>query len=34
VHDFLTNPAYAGAFVFGRKRREKRLDSEGPGAGP
>jgi hypothetical protein len=24
VHDFLTNPAYAGAFVFGRKRREKR----------
>jgi excisionase family DNA binding protein len=29
VHDFLTNPAYAGAFVFGRKRREKRLDSDG-----
>jgi DNA invertase Pin-like site-specific DNA recombinase len=29
VHDFLTNPAYAGAFVFGRTRREKRLDSEG-----
>jgi DNA invertase Pin-like site-specific DNA recombinase len=29
VHDFLTNPAYAGAFVFGRKRQEKRLDSEG-----
>src|SRR3954468_18716367 len=29
VHDFLTNPAYAGAFVFGRKRREKRLDAEG-----
>ena len=26
MHDFLTNPAYAGAFVFGRKRREKRLD--------
>ncbi len=29
VHDFLTNPAYAGAFVFGRKRREKRLDADG-----
>ncbi len=29
VHDFLTNPAYASAFVFGRKRQEKRLDSEG-----
>ncbi|HEV2819860.1 MAG TPA: recombinase family protein [Solirubrobacteraceae bacterium] len=29
VHDFLTNPAYAGAFVFGRKRSEKRLDGEG-----
>jgi excisionase family DNA binding protein len=29
VHDFLTNPAYAGAFVFGRKRQEKRLDAEG-----
>jgi DNA invertase Pin-like site-specific DNA recombinase len=29
VHDFLTNPAYAGAFVFGRKRREKRLDGNG-----
>src|SRR3954466_10289880 len=29
VHDFLTNPAYAGAFVFGRKRREKRLDQDG-----
>jgi len=29
VHDFLTNPAYAGAFVFGRKRREKRLDQTG-----
>ena len=24
VHDFLTNPAYAGAFVFGRTRTEKR----------
>ena len=30
VHDFLTNPAYAGAFVFGRTRTEKRV---GPGAG-
>jgi len=29
VHDFLTNPAYAGAFVFGRTRREKRLDRDG-----
>src|SRR3954462_4324950 len=29
VHDFLTNPAYAGAFVCGRKRRQKRLDAEG-----
>ncbi len=29
VHDFLTNPAYAGAFVFGRKRREKRVDVDG-----
>jgi excisionase family DNA binding protein len=29
VHDFLTNPTYAGAFVFGRKRREKRLDEQG-----
>jgi excisionase family DNA binding protein len=29
VHDFLTNPAYAGAFVFGRKRREKRLAEDG-----
>jgi DNA invertase Pin-like site-specific DNA recombinase len=29
VHDFLTNPAYAGAFVFGRTRREKRLDEHG-----
>jgi DNA invertase Pin-like site-specific DNA recombinase len=28
VHDFLTNPAYAGAFVFGRTRTEKTL---GPG---
>ena len=29
VHDLLTNPAYAGAFVFGRTRQEKRLDSQG-----
>jgi excisionase family DNA binding protein len=29
VHDFLTNPAYAGAFVFGRSRTEKRLDEHG-----
>ncbi len=29
VHDFLTNPAYAGAFVFGRKRQEKRLGPDG-----
>lgn len=29
IHDFLTNPAYAGAFVFGRNRTEKRLDSAG-----
>ena len=29
VHDLLTNPAYAGAFVFGRSRTEKRLDEHG-----
>jgi len=29
VHDLLTNPAYAGAFVFGRTRTEKRLDARG-----
>src|SRR4051794_26580568 len=29
VHDFLTNPVYAGAFVFGRSRTEKRLDATG-----
>lgn len=29
VHDFLTNPAYAGAFVFGRTRTEKRVDPSG-----
>jgi excisionase family DNA binding protein len=26
VHDLLTNPAYAGAFVFGRTRTQKRVD--------
>lgn len=29
VHDLLTNPAYAGTFVFGKTRQEKRLDAEG-----
>jgi excisionase family DNA binding protein len=29
VHDFLTNPAYAGAFVFGRTRREKTIGRDG-----
>ena len=29
VHDLLTNPAYAGAFVFGRTRTEKHLDASG-----
>jgi DNA invertase Pin-like site-specific DNA recombinase/predicted DNA-binding transcriptional regulator AlpA len=29
IHDFLTNPTYAGAFVFGRRRDEKRLDVDG-----
>jgi excisionase family DNA binding protein len=29
VHDFLTNPTYAGAFVFGRTRTDKRLDDAG-----
>lgn len=29
VHDFLTNPNYAGAFVFGRTRTEKRVDADG-----
>jgi len=29
VHDFLTNPAYAGAFVFGRTRTEKHLADDG-----
>lgn len=29
VHDLLTNPAYAGAFVFGRTKVEKRVDENG-----
>jgi DNA invertase Pin-like site-specific DNA recombinase len=29
IHDFLTNPAYAGAFVFGRTRTEKRVTNDG-----
>jgi excisionase family DNA binding protein len=29
VHDLLTNPAYAGAFVFGRQRQQKQLDEQG-----
>jgi hypothetical protein len=29
VHDFLTNPVYAGAFMFGRTRTEKRIDATG-----
>lgn len=29
IHDFLTNPTYAGAFVFGRTRTEKRLNDKG-----
>lgn len=29
IHDFLTNPASAGAFVFGRTRTQKRLDPNG-----
>src|SRR6266536_1708759 len=29
VYDFLTNPAYAGVFVFGRQRQEKQLDEQG-----
>jgi excisionase family DNA binding protein len=29
VHGLLTNPAYAGAFVFGRQRQVKRLDEHG-----
>jgi excisionase family DNA binding protein len=29
AHDILTNPAYAGAFVFGRQRVVKRIDEHG-----
>jgi DNA invertase Pin-like site-specific DNA recombinase len=29
VHDLLTNPCYAGAFVFGRTRTEKTVDTSG-----
>jgi DNA invertase Pin-like site-specific DNA recombinase len=29
VHDLLTNPVYAGAFVFGRSRQQKHLDQAG-----
>ena len=29
VHKLLTNPVYAGAFVFGRSRREKHVDVYG-----
>ena len=29
VHGFLTTPAYAGAYVFGRTRTEKRADASG-----
>jgi DNA invertase Pin-like site-specific DNA recombinase len=29
VHDFFTNPVYAGAFVFGRSRQHKQLDERG-----
>jgi hypothetical protein len=29
VHDFLTNPDYAGAFVFGRTRQQKSLGPDG-----
>jgi excisionase family DNA binding protein len=29
VHDLLTNPVYAGAFVFGRTRTEKRVNATG-----
>ena len=29
VHDFLTTPAYGGAYVFGRTRTEKRVDASG-----
>jgi DNA invertase Pin-like site-specific DNA recombinase len=29
VHDLLTNPCYAGAFVFGRTTTERRVDGDG-----
>ncbi|HTH91991.1 recombinase family protein, partial [Mycobacterium sp.] len=29
VHDFLTNPAYGGAFVFGRTKVSRHLDETG-----
>jgi hypothetical protein len=29
VHDFLTNPAYAGAFVFGRRKTVRHVDETG-----
>lgn len=29
VHDFLTNPAYAGAYVFGRRKLTRHLDDAG-----
>jgi excisionase family DNA binding protein len=29
IHDLLSNPAYAGAFVFGRTRTEKRVNATG-----
>ena len=29
IHDFLTNPAYAGAFVFGRNRVRRHVDEAG-----
>ena len=29
VHDFLTNPTYAGVFTFGRTREEKYLGTDG-----
>jgi hypothetical protein len=29
VHDFLTNPAYSGAYVFGRRKTTRRVDQSG-----
>jgi len=29
IHDFLTNPAYAGAFVFGRNKLRRHVDESG-----